>query len=152
MSLETKVPPPFVALASMAVMWGISLLDVRLELPNFARLTACLALVAVALVFGIGGLRSFRRARTTTSPTKPGAASSLVSTGIYRITRNPMYVGLAFILIAWAIFLSSPWALAGPVVFMLYIGRFQIAPEERALAKLFGAEYASYKTRVRRWL
>ena len=63
-----------------------------------------------------------------------------------------MYVGLAWILAAWAVFLSSAWALLGLVAFVFYMGRFQIAPEERALTKLFGNEYTSYQARVRRWL
>ena len=63
-----------------------------------------------------------------------------------------MYLGLSFLLVAWAVFLSSAWALLGPVAFVLYIGRFQIAPEEGALAKLFGSEYADYQAKVRRWL
>ena len=77
---------------------------------------------------------------------------TLVTTGIYRFTRNPMYVGLFFVLLAWAVFLSSAWALVGPVAFMQYINRFQIVPEERVLATMFGATYAEYKARVRRWL
>ena len=63
-----------------------------------------------------------------------------------------MYVGLSCVLVAWAVFLSSAWALLGPVAFVLYIGRFQIGPEERALAKLFGSEYVDYQAKVRRWL
>ena len=63
-----------------------------------------------------------------------------------------MYVGLSCVLVAWAVFLSSGWALLGPVAFVLYISRFQIAPEERALVKLFGSEYANYQAKVRRWL
>ncbi len=152
MSLEAKVPPPLVALANVALMWGISLLAPQLEFPASVRLAACLAIAGFALVFSAAGVVSFRRAHTTVNPTTPEAASSLVSSGVYRITRNPMYVGLSLLLVAWAVFLSSAWALLGPVGFVLYISRFQIAPEERALAKLFGAEYASYKASVRRWL
>ena len=63
-----------------------------------------------------------------------------------------MYVGLLFILVSWAVFLSSAWALLGPLAFYLYIARFQIAPEERVLSELFGDEYLAYKARVRRWL
>ena len=63
-----------------------------------------------------------------------------------------MYVGLGVLLLAWAVFLWSAWALVGPLAFVAYISRFQISPEERVLAKLFGAEYAAYKARVRRWL
>lgn len=97
------------------------------------------------------GIR-FRRANTTVNPLKPQAASSLVTAGIYRYTRNPMYLGLLFLLVAWAVLLSSPFALLGPVAFVTYISRFQIVPEERVLAALFGAEYAAYQAGVRRWL
>jgi len=83
---------------------------------------------------------------------KPEKASSLVTTGIYRFTRNPMYLGLLFVLFAWAVFLASVWALLGPVAFVFYIDRFQIAPEEAILAGMFGAAYTEYKARVRRWL
>jgi protein-S-isoprenylcysteine O-methyltransferase Ste14 len=103
-------------------------------------------------VFSLAGIVSFRRARTTVNPMKPEAATSLVSSGIYRITRNPMYVGLLFVLVAWAAGLSSAWSMLEPLAFFLYIGRFQITPEERVLSQLFGAEYSAYKARVRRWL
>ena len=82
----------------------------------------------------------------------PEAASALVRSGIYRTTRNPMYVGLLLILVAWAVLLSSVWTLLGPLVFVLYITRFQIIPEESALSALFGADYAAYQSSVRRWL
>jgi protein-S-isoprenylcysteine O-methyltransferase Ste14 len=79
-------------------------------------------------------------------------AIALVATGVYQVTRNPMYVGLACMLVAWAIFLGAPWPFIGPVLFVLYVNRFQIEPEERILARLFGEPYASYTARVRRWL
>lgn len=63
-----------------------------------------------------------------------------------------MYLGLLFVLVAWAFFLSSYWALLGPLAFVLYMNRFQIAPEERVLLGMFGPGYAAYKARVRRWL
>ena len=83
---------------------------------------------------------------------KPEGTSSLVTSGIYRFTRNPMYVGLLFVLIAWAVFLSTPWLVIGPFVFVLYMNRFQIEPEERVLFRLFGTAFATYKGAVRRWL
>jgi protein-S-isoprenylcysteine O-methyltransferase Ste14 len=133
-------------------MWGIAFVAPLLQMPTALRLVACAALFFVGLVFSVAGVASFRLARTTINPTKPEAASSLVTSGIYRITRNPMYVGASFGLISWAVFLSSVWALLGVLAFVLYIGRFQIAAEERALSKLFGNEYTAYQARVRRWL
>jgi protein-S-isoprenylcysteine O-methyltransferase Ste14 len=113
-------------------------------------LAAAIALMGIA--FSGAGVLAFRRARTTVNPTRPEEATRLVRSGVYRITRNPMYVGLSCLLVAWAVFLSSLWALLGPLAFVLYIGRFQITPEERALAKLFASEYAAYRAEVRRWL
>jgi protein-S-isoprenylcysteine O-methyltransferase Ste14 len=75
-----------------------------------------------------------------------------VATGVYSFTRNPMYLGMASILLAWAVLLASPWALLGPALFVAYITRFQIVPEERVLAKLFGESFAAYTRRVRRWI
>jgi protein-S-isoprenylcysteine O-methyltransferase Ste14 len=86
------------------------------------------------------------------NPIKASAASSLVTSGVYRYTRNPMYLGLSVTLMAWAVFLSNLLALVAVPLFVLYISRFQISPEERVLSSLFGAEYAAYKEKVRRWL
>ena len=150
--LELKIPPPVVAALIAVAMWGISLTAPSLRIPTSTRAAMAITIGLVGVGFSVAGVMSFRRARTTVNPMKPEAASSLVSSGIYRITRNPMYVGLLFGLVAWATFLSSAWALLGPVAFVLFIGRFQIAPEERALSALFGGEYTAYRSRVRRWL
>ena len=151
-SLELKIPPPAIAVLLAAAMWGLSRLTPSLEVPTGIRLVLALAVALVGIGFSVAGVISFRRAKTTLNPTRPQLTSSLVSSGIYNVTRNPMYVGLLFVLIAWAIFLSSVWALLGPAAYFLYIGRFQIAPEERALTALFGVEYTAYLSKVRRWL
>ena len=152
MSLEAKVPPPAIAVAAAVIMWGISRLAPQVAMPSGIRLVLSIAILVVGVAFSTAGVLSFRRAQTTLNPTKPEEASSLVRTGIYGVTRNPMYLGLLFVLGAWAVFLSSAWALLGVAGFVLYMSRFQIAPEERALSGLFGSEYASYKASVRRWL
>ena len=151
-SLELKIPPPAIALLVAAAMWALARVTPSLQMPTGIRLLLALAVGLMGAGFSAAGVISFRRAKTTLNPTKPQLTSALVSSGIYRVTRNPMYVGLLLILIAFAIFLSSPWALLGPAAYFLYIGRFQIAPEERALSALFGAEYTDYRSKVRRWL
>jgi len=151
-SLERKIPPPLVAAVCAAATWGLSLLTPPLQIPTLARLVAGVLLVAVGLGFAVDALVSFRRAKTTVNPIKPESTTSLVSSGVYSITRNPMYVGMLLLLIAGAVYLASPLSLLGSLAFFLYISRFQIAPEERALTTLFGAEYSSYQTKVRRWL
>jgi protein-S-isoprenylcysteine O-methyltransferase Ste14 len=86
-------------------------------------------------------------------PTRPERASALVTTGIYSVTRNPMYVGMLLVLVAWGLFLASAAGLIlAPVAFALYLDRVQIPREERALANAFGDGYRAYASRVRRWL
>lgn len=121
-------------------------------MPAGIRMVVSAALLLAGIGISMKGIASFRRARTTVNPHTPNDTSSLVTTGIYQFTRNPMYLGVALVLVAWTVFLSSGWALIGVLGFVLYIDRFQIAPEERALTKLFGKEFESYKGRVRRWL
>ena len=151
-SLELKIPPPVIALVLAVAMWGVSENTFAWPVPNVVRLSLALALVAIGVAFSTAGIIEFRRAQTTVNPRKPEAASTLVSSGVFKITRNPMYVGLVLFLVAWAVVLSSLWALFGPLVFALYIRRFQITPEERVLSSIFGAEYVAYKERVRRLL
>jgi protein-S-isoprenylcysteine O-methyltransferase Ste14 len=150
--LEHRIPPPILAVVVAAAIWGLSKLVPGIEASSMSRALAALPVVLVGGYCTFSGVRSFGRAKTTVNPLKPDAASSLVRTGIYRVTRNPMYLGLALILLGWTIYLASPWALALVAGFVLYIDRLQIRPEERALSTLFGAEYEDYKARVRRWL
>jgi len=151
-SLELKVPPPAVALIFGLLMWLASSLLVPVGVPLGARLTLALVLASLGLVVGITAMVSFRRARTTMNPTKPTAAASLVTTGPFRLTRNPMYLSLLLYLLGWTAYLSNVLALLFLPAFVLYMNRFQIKPEERVLSSLFGPAYAAYKGRVRRWL
>ena len=151
-ALELKVPPPMVALMTALGMWAVSRLTFAFELDAALRTAVAVVIALIGGAFDVAGIAAFRRVRTTLNPMKPGAASSLVTDGIYRVTRNPMYVGLLFLLVAWAAFLWAPWAILGPVLFVAYMNRFQIGPEERALMGAFGEEYARYKAAVRRWL
>lgn len=151
-TLELKIPPPAIALFIVGVMWIISLLAPSLAVPFLVRLVTAAIIALAGAGISLAGVISFRRAKTTVNPMKPTKTSSLVSSGIYRHTRNPMYLGLLLVLIAWAVFLSSVWPFVGPVTFVLYINRFQITPEERVLSAMFGSDYTVYKSRVRRWL
>lgn len=154
-ALELKVPPPVVALCLALLMWLVaSAVPVAppFDLSIGLRASLAVALAVIGQGISIAGIVSFRHARTTINPLKPGAASALVRDGVFRFTRNPMYLGLLLTLVGWAVWLWSPAALLFLPVFVLYIDRFQISPEERALATLFGAEFAGYRTRVRKWL
>ena len=151
-TLELRIPPPIVALLAAAAMWGVSLATPLVDAPARFRLIAAIAIALAGVATAMLGVAAFRRAKTTVNPLKPETSSSLVTSGIYRVTRNPMYVGLALVLIAWAVFLSSIWALLGLLVFVLYMNRFQIVPEERVLSRMFGDTYSGYQRNVRRWL
>lgn len=151
--MELRVPPPLVGVIIAGAMWFIaSSLPPLLPLPVPARLPVAIILALVGVAIALSGVISFRRAQTTVNPLKPETSTALVSSGIYRITRNPMYLGMLAVLLAWAAYLSSAWALLGPVAFALYITRFQIIPEERALQSLFGTTFVEYTQRTRRWL
>lgn len=150
-ALELKVPPPLVALVTGLLMWLAAKLVPPLALPGVARIAVAVVFAGVGVGLAMSGVLTFRRAKTTVNPTTPAAASALVRTGVFRFTRNPMYLGLLLCLVAWAIFLSSVLALLIAPLFVVYMNRFQIAPEERALAALFGDNFAAYKRDVRRW-
>jgi protein-S-isoprenylcysteine O-methyltransferase Ste14 len=150
-ALELKIPPPAVAVIAGVAMWGIAA-TVPHETPPAVRIAVACVIAAFGVATAAAGVMAFRLANTTINPTKPDASSALVSSGVYRITRNPMYLGLLLLLLAFAIYLFSVWALPIPLLFVAYLDRFQIAPEERALSRLFGAHYAAYKIKVRRWI
>ena len=152
LNLEHRIPPPLVGLVIAAAMWAVAALPPALAVAPGPRQVLVGLLVVAGLAFDLCGFIAFRRLRTTVNPLRPENASALVTGGVYRFTRNPMYVGMALLLTAWAVQLSSPWAFVGPVAFILYINRFQIVPEERALRELFGEAWAAYAARVRRWL
>ncbi|MSV35415.1 MAG: isoprenylcysteine carboxylmethyltransferase family protein [Bryobacterales bacterium] len=117
-----------------------------------ARTVIAIVCAAVGVLIAVSGALTFRRAGTTVNPMKPDKATSLVTSGVFAHTRNPMYLGLLIGLTGWSIYLSNAVAFLFLPAFVAYINRFQIAPEEKVLASLFGKEFADYKSRVRRWL
>jgi protein-S-isoprenylcysteine O-methyltransferase Ste14 len=150
--LELKVPPVALGLIAAALMWCArsATPDFDFLFPSNPVFSVGLALAGVLTCFA--GVVSFRRAKTTVNPMNPDSTSSLVVSGIYRYTRNPMYLGFLLILLAWAAALSNVLALVWLPVFVLYMNRFQILPEERVLASRFAEDYAEYRASVRRWL
>lgn len=151
-ALELKVPPPIVALVLALLMWLTPAVAGQMAISYPARVLWAVVLVCVGQGIAIAGMVAFRRAKTTANPVKASLASSLVIRGVYQHTRNPMYVGLLLTLLAWGLYLANPLAVPWVVGYVLYITRFQIVPEERVLASLFGAEYADCQSRVRRWI
>ena len=151
-ALELKIPPVGVFLLAGAAMWALArwLPAARFHLPAQPYVVA--ALLIVSGFTGIAGIIAFRRHQTTIDPMRPHKASSLVIASIYRHTRNPMYLGLALLLVTWAAYLANVAAAVVLPFFVAYMNRFQIRPEERALLESFGDDYARYMSEVRRWL
>ncbi len=151
-SFELKIPPVAQVLIAGLSMWGISCLVPfsTFVVPGNLWLAgvSCAAGVAISLL----GVVAFRKAQTTVDPRIPQEATSLVRSGIYRRSRNPMYLGFLFVLIGWGLFLSHGLALLLLPAFVLYMNRFQIRPEERFMVEKFGDEYNLDVTEVRRWI
>lgn len=151
--MDNRIPPPLVATLFGLLMWFAARhLPGGLELDIVWRTGLALVVLLAGVACCLAGVLSFRRARTTVNPLKPETASALVRSGVYRYTRNPMYLGFATVLVAWAILLAWPPALLGVLGFVVYMNLFQIGPEERALARRFGGEFAQYCNGVRRWV
>lgn len=148
--LDLKIPPLAVGAVIAMGMWLASYI-----LPEFAYPPLRIVAMGMGIVgAGITGaaMLSFWGAHTTANPMKPSSASFLVTSGIYRFTRNPMYLGLLLLLASWALYLANILAFLFLPAFILYMNHFQIKPEERALTDRFGRKYLEYASRVNRWI
>ena len=150
--LELKIPPAAVVLFTAFLMWLVSWFLPAGEIVVPARMIFAITLATAGAATGALGVITLRRANTTVNPIKPESTSSLVRSGIYTLTRNPMYLGLLLILSGWAIFLANALVFLLLPMFIFYMNRFQIQPEERALTARFGQEFVAYTARVRRWI
>jgi len=152
-ALELKIPPLLLMLLFALGMWLLAPLTAPLstQLALYTTVLAlCLAVTGIAVA--LAGVLAFRRAKTTVDPRLPQQSSSLVLVGIYRYSRNPMYLGFLLLLAAFACYLQSLLALALLPLFVLYLNQFQIKPEERFLQQKFGQDFQVYMKQVRRWL
>jgi protein-S-isoprenylcysteine O-methyltransferase Ste14 len=139
-------------LIAAAMMWAGSVAAPELAFRFPANSLFSVALALTGALTCLAGVRSFRRVKTTVNPMNPESTSSLVMSGIYRYSRNPMYLGFLLILLGWSAFLANVLALLLAPAFVLFMNRFQICPEERVLTRRFAHPYAEYRARVRRWL
>ncbi|MGL4885949.1 methyltransferase family protein [Aeromonas veronii] len=146
-NLELRLPPPLIFLLCAGAMWWLR----GESQPGIWAMALMAMLVVAGAIMGFGALQRFRHHQTTVSPTKPQHTSRLVTCGVYRVSRNPMYLGLLCWLVAWGCYLGGSWVWVGPIVLVAWLTRFQIMPEERLLHARFGDEYVAYCQRVRRW-
>lgn len=150
-ALELRVPPAALVLIFAAAMGALAYaFPTPILLP--ARLAVAGALAGLGALVALAGVVAFRRHGTTVNPFTPEQSSSLVATGIYRFSRNPMYLGFVLGLAGWAVYLASGVSVLLLPAFVAYMNRFQIQPEERALGERFGPRFLAYCRSVRRWL
>ena len=150
--METRIPPPIYALAAGVAMWFVAdrFPAGVIDFPGQAIVAVGLSLLGAAIdLTSMGG---FFKAKTTVNPLRPESTSALVTSGFYRVTRNPMYLGMGLLLTAWAIWLGHPGNVIPIAAYVWLITRYQIAPEERAMEAQFGEAYRNYKRKVRRWI
>lgn len=150
-ALELKVPPLALVVLFGALMWLVSASS-GFAIPLPWRSTLAILCCSVGSAIVLAGVVAFHRAKTTVNPLTPEAASTMVIGGIYRFSRNPMYLGFLFILTGWAIYLSNVLAFTFLPLFVWYMNRFQILPEECALSEKFPQDFTAYTSSVRRWL
>lgn len=151
-ALALKVPPVAQVIITAAAMYGVSKMVPALTFSLNGSTALAVGLGVMGLSLGVMGVTQFRIAQTTPNPQALEKVSSLVTSGIYRYSRNPMYLGLVLILLGWAFYLSHFLAFVLLPVFILYMTRFQIQPEEQMMARKFGKTYQAYLNKVRRWI
>ena len=148
--LDTKIPPPIIA-----ILIGVCIYFSRGWLPQFESdylFYAGLGCELLAVVINLTAIFSFIKNKTTINPVKLHTVTSLVTTGVFAFSRNPMYLGLLLFLFGFALQVNVVGGIPLLLLFVLYINRFQIIPEERALAEKFGDEFQEYSKKVRRWI
>ena len=150
--LELKIPPVAVFGLFAVLMWLAAVITQDYLFNSRFRQMVIAGMLLVSAVFGLGGIASFKRAGTTVHPLEPERSSSLVTGGIFRLSRNPMYLALLLALLAWGLYLSNLYSLTVAMLFVPWMNRFQILPEERAMEKLYGEEFLDYQKSTRRWL
>lgn len=150
--MELKIPPPIILAVCALLMFALAraLPAGAFSIPGALVISSALALAGLTLA--LAGVIAFNRARTTIHPMNPNHTSALVTSGVYNMTRNPMYLGMVFVLAGLAVYLGNVLALVGLPLFIFAINRLQIMPEERILRAKFGAEFDAYTARVRRWI
>lgn len=147
---DVKIPPPVLTLIHIGIAYAAKwLIPIPFAVPNILR-TIGLPLAAVGFLLAIGAFLEFRKAGTTVDP--HGPVKSIVISGVYRFTRNPIYLGFLLVLIGIPLNSGTYWGILLAPVFIVSINNLVIQHEEAYLEKKFGDVYADYKSRVRRWI
>lgn len=147
-----KLPPPLYAIAAVVLMWFLNKYYPVLETTQQWPVIVGGLIILVGILIDVLAIVQFRQAKTTINPLRPESSTSLVTSGFYAHSRNPMYVGLLVCLLGVTLLLRSLTPLLVLPLFVVVVTVFQIIPEEKALSKIFGEEFKHYKENVQRWL
>ena len=148
--MKTKIPPPIIALGCIVINYLSTYLINPISFPNSEIIGGLILLVGIATT--VLAILLFKNYKTTVNPMRPEESTTLVTTGIFSVTRNPMYFGLFFIISSTVLFFGSWFGIIILIFFVWFITKFQIIPEEEAMEKLFGNKYDEYRQNVRRWI
>ena len=148
--MKTKIPPPIIALLCIVINYLSTYLINPIKFPNIEIIGGLILFLGVATA--VLAIILFKKEKTTLNPMKPEETTTLITTGIFSITRNPMYLGLFFVTFSTVLFFGSWFGIIILMFFVWYITKFQIIPEEEAMEKLFGVKYDEYRQKVRRWI
>jgi len=146
-----KLPPVLVFLIFSLLMYLVSRFLPFGDFEFYGRVYLILVLMGMAVMIAIISLFQFFASKTTIDPRTPFKTTKLVTGGIYKFTRNPMYLAILLVLLAWGLWLGNAFNTLLATVFVGYMNKFQIRPEEEALATIFGKEFQQYCALVRRW-
>jgi len=145
-----KIPPPILVMILVISNYFSSKKIDLFYLPNQNFISILILLIGMLIL--INPIFKFIKSKTTIDPIKFKKVNKLITSGIYKYSRNPMYLGLLMIVISTSIFYLNIFSITTPFLFYFWINRFQIKREEIFLTEKFGKEYVSYKTKTRRWI
>lgn len=150
--MKPVIPPPLIGLIAAMFTWAFAIVLPGLTVSFPAQKLIAIIVGGIGLSIDVISVVAFFKAKTTINPLTPNKTQELVVSGLYRFSRNPMYLGMLLMLIGWTIWLGAPLGAIMIFQFVVIITLLQIKPEETALEAKFGAAYLEYKTRVRRWI
>ena len=148
--MKLKLPPALIFIIFGGFMYALDVLLPVGEFDFFGRLWLIRLLLVLGMSIGGISLFQFMKAKTTIDPLAPPKSTRLVTNGVYKISRNPMYLALLLLLLAFGLWLGNVFNTLLAAGFVSYMNAFQIIPDEKALVKLFGEEYEQYCIQVRR--
>ena len=152
LKLSLKIPPVAQGIIALIFIWLFNRYIPIFRIDIVFKGAVSLVIICIGFLVGVSGISAFIKLHTTVDPRYPEKASKLVVVGIYKYSRNPMYLAIVFVLTGISVYLGALSSFLVVFFFVAYINQFQIVPEEQILKQKFGEKYVQYTKQVRRWL